>query len=417
MRSGSLTADPNPIPVSEYAEVGSTTLSWTCEGVEEVEVRLGAPDGPLVSRTGPVGSTRTGPWVSHGMTFHLQDVSGGRRSSRSDTLDRIVVHLRPVRFAASLPPNAGSRIPMRSPNEDRRPRALVAGWFSFPNGGNTAGDLLSRDLVCGWLDRGGYSYDVALAPPFDGGVDWRAADPGAYSHVVFVCGPFVRNDLSRAFLERFGGRPLVGVNLSLKEPLDTWNPFDFLLERDSAASRRPDISFLSRRVAVPIVGLVRVEPGPGGLHDVVDEAIRRLLVSKEAAIVEVDTRLPSNATGLRSAAEVEALIARADAVVTTRLHGMVLALKNSVPVLAIDPYPDGGKILLQAKTIGWPVVFTADRLDDEELRAALDYCLTEDGRRKGAVCAERAAGMLGDIEHRFLAGLRDVVGSAEEPTR
>lgn len=50
---------------------------------------------------------------------------------------------------------------------------------------------------------------------------------------------------------------------------------------------------------------------------------------------------------------------RMDAVVTTRLHGMVFALKN-VPALAVDPIRGGAKILRQAEAIGWPVVFVAD---------------------------------------------------------
>jgi hypothetical protein len=52
-------------------------------------------------------------------------------------------------------------------------KTLVAGWFSFEQMGATAGDLMARDLACDWLERAGHSYDVALAPPFSGGVDWR----------------------------------------------------------------------------------------------------------------------------------------------------------------------------------------------------------------------------------------------------
>ena len=56
-------------------------------------------------------------------------------------------------------------------------KALIAGWFSFTDGHATAGDLLAMDLTCEWLKKAGYTYDVALDPPFKGGVNWRVADP------------------------------------------------------------------------------------------------------------------------------------------------------------------------------------------------------------------------------------------------
>jgi len=48
-------------------------------------------------------------------------------------------------------------------------KALATGWFSRENGAATAGDLLARE----WRGQAGLAYDVALAAPFRGGVDWR----------------------------------------------------------------------------------------------------------------------------------------------------------------------------------------------------------------------------------------------------
>jgi hypothetical protein len=50
-------------------------------------------------------------------------------------------------------------------------KILVAGWFSFEKCNATAGDLMARDLVCEWIENAGHAYDIALAPPFVGGVD------------------------------------------------------------------------------------------------------------------------------------------------------------------------------------------------------------------------------------------------------
>jgi exopolysaccharide biosynthesis predicted pyruvyltransferase EpsI len=65
------------------------------------------------------------------------------------------------------------------------------------------------------------------------------------------------------------------------------------------------------------------------------------------AVIAIDTRLDENRTGLRTAGEVESLIARMDVVLTTRLHGMVLALKNGVPAIAIDSVAGGAKVRRQ----------------------------------------------------------------------
>jgi hypothetical protein len=285
---------------------------------------------------------------------------------------------------------------------------LVAGWFSFEQMGATAGDLLVRDLACEWLDEAGRSYAVATAPPFTGGVDWRAVEPRDFEQVVFVCGPFGNGPPVDAFLERFGHARLAGLNLSLLESLEAWDPFDALWERDSSRTARPDLTLVSTPSAVPVVGVVLVHPQKeyaDGMHAAAAEAIDRLLGSRELAAVPIDTRLDQNGTGLRTPNEVASLIARMDAVVTTRLHGMVLALRHGVPALAIDPVAGGAKVLRQAQTLGWPVVYTADALEHDELRFALDYCLTPDARRAAARAAQRGTRNLASVRDEFIASL------------
>ena len=293
-----------------------------------------------------------------------------------------------------------------------RKKVLVAGWFSFREMGATAGDLMARDVALDWLEEAGRRYDVAVAPPFRGGIDWRSADPHAYSEVVFVCGPFGNGSPIPEFLKRFGTRKLVGLNLSMLEPLDSWNPFDLLLERDSSAASRPDISFLSSRSLVPVVGRILVGPqeeyGTRDMHDQASGAIDRLISSGEMAVMDIDTRLDlPGQTQLRSPAEVESLIARMDLVITTRLHGLALALKNSLPALAIDPIRGGAKLSRQAQTVGWPVIFTAGQVTDSDLREAFDYCVSEDARAKARECRARAMEKVRQVRARFIDALAD----------
>jgi hypothetical protein len=287
-------------------------------------------------------------------------------------------------------------------------KALVVGWFSFEGMGATAGDLFARDLACDWLGQAGLAPDVATAKPFTGGVDWRCASPGAYSHLVFVCGPFGNGWPVTELLERFSACRLVGLDLSMLEPLDVWNPFDLLLERDSSAAARPDITFLSPERRVPVVGVVLVHPQaeyPNAAHDRANEAIGRLIAAHEMAAVPIDTRLDVNSTGLRSPHEVESLIARMDVVITTRLHGLVLALKNGVPALAVDPIAGGAKVRRQAETIGWPVLCTADAVSDAELSSAFAYCSSDEARSLAQKVRQRAAEQVRDVQEQFITAL------------
>ena len=89
--TGTITAKPNPIVPPEGALAGRTTLSWTSEGAESVEVHVGSPSGPLFSRQTESGSATTGDWVSDGMTFYLQDVSDGKPLSSENTLSEVRV--------------------------------------------------------------------------------------------------------------------------------------------------------------------------------------------------------------------------------------------------------------------------------------------------------------------------------------
>jgi parallel beta-helix repeat protein len=123
----SLTANPNPIPVSGNV-LGSTTISWNAPDAQVIEVHIGSPTGPLFTMAGNHGSVQTGPWVSDGMTFFLQDVTGAQPLTSDHTLATLVVHLQ----------GAGHAL-LR-----RRPLLLVAGVSSIP--------LLGL-VVCGFYWR------------------------------------------------------------------------------------------------------------------------------------------------------------------------------------------------------------------------------------------------------------------------
>lgn len=288
-------------------------------------------------------------------------------------------------------------------------KTLVAGWFSFEGMGATAGDLLARDLACEWLRKAGRSVEVAHAPPFSGGVDWRLVNPDGYQEVVFVCGPFGNGPPLDGFLERFRAARLIGLDISLLEPLEAWDPFDLLWERDSSRASRPDIGFAAPSSEVPVIGLVLVHTQreyEGGMHEEVGGAIERLLEARKMAIIEIDTRLDEDRHGLRTPDEVEAMIASTDLVITTRVHGLVMALRNSIPALVIDPIAGGAKVRRQAEAVGWPIAINADQISAPLLEEAFDRCLREETRREAARCRERACKQVTALREEFVATLR-----------
>ncbi len=300
-------------------------------------------------------------------------------------------------------------------NNTSSPHALVAGWFSFEGMGATAGDLIARDVVAKWLKEAEVACDIALAPPFRGGVDWKSVDPRTYTHLVFVCGPFGNGKPVTEMLVRFSGCRLVGLDLSMLQPPAEWNPFDLLIERDSDLAARPDLALLGHKPNMPVVGVVlahqQKEYGRRARHEQANAAIRGLLDSTPVVPIPIDTRLDRNAGGLNTPEAVECLISRMDAVVTTRLHGLVLAIKHGVAPLAIDPIEGGAKVLRQARALNWPTVLSVEALEPKALEEALDYCLSESGRRRARRCHMEAVQSLGTVRERFLHEIASAAGA------
>jgi hypothetical protein len=80
-----LYAVPNPAPADSRG-LGKTRIFWASESSTLVELRVGAPSGPVFA-TGPAtGSSDTGAWVRNGTAFFLQDGSRGDPTAPEHTL-------------------------------------------------------------------------------------------------------------------------------------------------------------------------------------------------------------------------------------------------------------------------------------------------------------------------------------------
>ncbi|MGC9449407.1 polysaccharide pyruvyl transferase family protein [Cereibacter johrii] len=293
------------------------------------------------------------------------------------------------------------------------PRALLVGHFS------TVGDVEVLRQTEARLEALGMAYDVAPYTDARQSVDstWLnryILDPERYSHVIVVCGPLTPAMAAQheIIFGRFKHCVHIGVNLTMVEPLAAFNPFEILLERDSDRTVRPDLSFRETPLRVPVVGLClagfQSEYGDRQKGSLAEQKLRRLIERSGAACIEMDTSVPAstNRFGLSNAAQFESICGRLDAMLTTRLHGMVLALKNGVPTIAIDPVGGGDKVTRQAHKLGWKEVFDAEEAGEDDLLAALNRCLSDAGRVDAGLVRDRALSLLADFDRDFAAALQ-----------
>ncbi|MGW6337023.1 polysaccharide pyruvyl transferase family protein [Nocardia rhamnosiphila] len=258
---------------------------------------------------------------------------------------------------------------------------LLTGWFSNDSDGNTGGDLLALDAVAEWLGERGVPFVVAVSDPvrYREVIRHRLAAtnrvrPDQVDGMVWVCGPLPDGN-ALAILDRFAGRPTIALGVSVTDSA-LEHRFDTVIARDRpGAPGRPDLSFGTRPRLVPVVGLIYVGPQPEyrTQHEPrVREIVGRALAERDCAVVDIDTRLPLAGNALRTPAQLESVIARMDVIITTRLHGALLALRNRVPAVALDPVAGGAKLTAQMDAVSWPLTLTSDKLTVADMHQLLD---------------------------------------------
>ena len=236
----------------------------------------------------------------------------------------------------------------------------------------------------------------------------RTLTAADYTDLVFVCGP-VHGDQVAGLHRRFSSLRRIAVGVTVIDRADpAWAGFDLVLARDGdPGAPVRDLSAAVPRAAsppVPVTG-VALATGQGEYaarlrHDTVNASLTGWLGGKTCASVPLETRLDTGDWRLCStAAAFEALLSRMDVVVTTRLHGLALALRAGVSALAVDPVHGGGKVTAQASAWQWPAILPAEEATNgHRLDELWDWCLSPAGRQAAATAArapgEQAAAML-----------------------
>nr|WP_151770891.1 polysaccharide pyruvyl transferase family protein [Streptomyces abyssomicinicus] len=287
----------------------------------------------------------------------------------------------------------------------------MTGWFSFLHGEATAGDVLALDRVREVLDGAGLPYDVAWSPGFrPGDLSLEQADPASYSHLVFTCGPVHGWQIERLH-QRFADCVRIAVGVSVVDPASAAaRGFHRVLARDAAGAAAPDLAARAPAGrAVPVVGVILThgqhEYAGRRLHDAVAAAVTGWLAEVDCARLELETRLDTRDwRRAATAGQLEAVLRRLDAVVTDRLHGLVLGLRSGVPVVAVDPVAGGAKVSAQGRVWGWPAVVPGEHVCPTALERWLRWCLSTEGRDTAAAVARTAPrdpadALLGALHH------------------
>lgn len=295
---------------------------------------------------------------------------------------------------------------------DKPPRALLVGFFS------TVGDIDCLHIVQRWLTNAGIAFETApyasaIHAKMPGSKDLRHVDAEDYTHLIVICGPcWSEHYHKKKFgLDRFAHCRRIGVNLTMVDQLVSWNPFHVLYERDSDRLVRPDLSFLEDWQNVPVVARCLIsrqdEYGNRQRHQQATQFINEAIQSMGVASMDVDTRWchPDNPPGQKTPDAVASVLARADYLMTTRLHGLVFGLRAGIPVIAVDPILGGDKVSSQAKVLGWPCVSKVEDLTADWLQRSMQWCLSTEAREAVTNSLSRASRELIGIEQDFLSAV------------
>jgi len=90
-----LVARPARIIQPDGSGLGIAELEWSVPDDVTIELRVDAPNGPLLMGGEKSGRARTGKWVRNGTTFFLQDVTAGKPLTSENTLASVTLEVAP----------------------------------------------------------------------------------------------------------------------------------------------------------------------------------------------------------------------------------------------------------------------------------------------------------------------------------
>lgn len=296
---------------------------------------------------------------------------------------------------------------------------LLAWWGALARGGETIGDLYALENVARQLTRAGRSVVVATDTAYqalDGfaQVNWRECNAADYSALAFVCGPVIGDSPEfRGLVSKFDGIHKVGIGVSVLPATSPshWQPFDAMFARDGddrggaqfgdlcGFALQPPKAPVNPSVKAPRIGMclrgAQREYGEAvSLHAQANDMLSQVASRLEGSVVELDTRLHKR---VDAANDILAAFSACDVILTTRMHGALLALACGVPFLAIDQVAGGAKVSAVVGQTGWPLVHRADRLPAQSVVAQVANELVDASVQEALRDAQERFKRLGEV--------------------
>ena len=268
-------------------------------------------------------------------------------------------------------------------------RTLIIGAFSFFDKCATFGDIQAMEVLVSWLVENKMEFDVIDNVSDETKImTLNSVDPYKYDTLIYVCGPFGKNE----YLRKFAHCLKIGVDISIQNDKSNYinknECLDFIISRESPNETNPELAFKAKSDKVLVVGVALVHPqGEKNVsaHEEVEKAVKKYFNKSKHASIILDTMINvsilgntirRNKTNITTVSQLEALIRKCDVVISSRLHGLVYALKNNVPVVAIDPIIGGRKITAQSKEINWPILIQGQGISWQAIDRAVEKAIS-----------------------------------------
>ena len=267
-------------------------------------------------------------------------------------------------------------------------RILIVWWGTSAGGGPTIGDYMAVSNLVAALQERGAQVDVAAHRDFDfhGAkiVDWRKISPFRYRCVVFVCGPLSNEWYFRLLFYKFWLARKVAVGVSVIDPSQpAVRLFDEIVARDGLSASHFDLSLAGKStpsrsersdVLVCLRGRQTEYGADACRSDRVDDLIWKVARRQGLPVKSVNTVVDSASNTIE---QIERNFSEAKLVLTTRLHGSLMALRHGVPFIAVDQIEGGRKLTEVVRKLGWEYLYSAS-VEQPVLDAACARILSGD---------------------------------------
>ncbi|WP_395448198.1 polysaccharide pyruvyl transferase family protein [Aminobacter sp. UC22_36] len=300
------------------------------------------------------------------------------------------------------------------------PPLLLFWWGSYGyKGGPTLGDLMAVNNLSARLARGGIEHAVVshtdLRLPDHLSVDDIYSIQPAQK-LVFVCGPVTDNRELRDLLSIHARAKKVAVGVSVLTNQSTMNGrFDRIVARDGADRSYFDLAIAEfvapaqRGTTFSTVGVCLRGPqgeygdARKGMAQLAETVFQDVVRQNGFQPISIDTVLSAKNTP----ATINAQLAASDIVLTTRMHGALLALAAGKPVIAIDQVPGGAKVAAVVGKTGWPFVFRAENVGPETIHEAVDNLRRGDWQAQVLAAQGQIRGMTDEALAASVAAIED----------